>query len=80
MLGLGCCLGFSLAVASGGCSPLAVHGLLIAVGWLLLLQSMGSRALRPQDFGTGGLTSRGSWALLHRLNSCGAWAYLLLGL
>ena len=28
-LGLRCCLGFSLAVASGGCSLVVVHGLLL---------------------------------------------------
>ena len=27
-----------------------------------------------------GLSSFGSWALEHRLNSCGAWAYLLRGM
>ena len=34
VLGLPCCVGFSLAVASGGYSLVAVHGLLIAVASL----------------------------------------------
>ena len=37
--------------------------------WLLLLQSTGSRH--------AGFSSCGSWALEHRLNRCGARAYLL---
>ena len=43
VLGLCCCLGFSLVVVSGGDSLLAVIRLLIAVIRLLLLQSMDSR-------------------------------------
>ena len=31
VLGLCCCTGFSLVVVSGGCSLVAVHGLLIVV-------------------------------------------------
>ena len=31
VLGLRCCTGFSLVAVSGGCSLVAVHGLLIAV-------------------------------------------------
>ena len=27
-----------------------------------------------------GFSSRGSWALEHRLNSCGVWAWLLCGM
>ena len=47
VLGLHCCAGFSLAVASRAYSLAAVYGLLIAVDWLLLLT--GSRAHRPQQ-------------------------------
>ena len=42
-----------------------------ALQWLLLL-GMGSRA--------HGLSSRGSWALKHRLNNCGTRAWLLHGM
>ena len=38
VLGLLCCPGFSLVVASGGYSPVAVHGLLIAVASLVALE------------------------------------------
>ena len=42
VLGLCCCTGFSLVVASGGYSPVAVHGLLIVVA--SLVAELGSRA------------------------------------
>ena len=52
MLGLRCCMGFFLLVASGGCSIVAVLGLLIAVAslaehrlqgmWLQWLRHVGS--------------------------------------
>ena len=35
MLGLCCCLGFSLVVANGDCSLVAVHGFLISVASLV---------------------------------------------
>ena len=35
-LGLRCCAGFSLVMASGGCSPAVVHGLLIVVASLVM--------------------------------------------
>ena len=38
VLGLHCCVGLSLVVASGGYSLVALHGLSLL--WLLLLQSM----------------------------------------
>ena len=38
VLGLLCCPGFSLVVTSGGYSPVAVHGLLIAVASLFALE------------------------------------------
>ena len=44
LLGLHCCLGFSLVVESRGYSLVAVHGLLIAVTSVVL--ERGSRALR----------------------------------
>ena len=36
VLGLHCCVGFSLAVVSGGSSPVVVQGLLIAVTSLIV--------------------------------------------
>ena len=44
VLGLHRCMGFSLVVASGGYSLVAVCGLLLR--WLLLLWSTGSRVFR----------------------------------
>ena len=35
VLGLHCCLSFSLVAASGGCSPVTGHGLLTAVASLV---------------------------------------------
>ena len=54
--------GFSLVAASGGYSSLQCVG--FSLRWLLLLQSTGSRC--------EGFSSCGSWALEHRLSSCGA--------
>ena len=61
VLGLRHCTGFSLVVASRSYSLAAVLGLLIA--WAALFWSMSSGAHR--------LSSWGSQALQHRLNSCG---------
>ena len=36
VLGLHCCMGFSLVVASGGYSLVAVHGLITAVAFLVV--------------------------------------------
>ena len=56
--------GLSLVVSSGGYSSLWCTG--FSLRWLLSLQSMSSRCV--------GFSSCGSWALGHRLSSCGAWA------
>ena len=56
--------GLSLVVVSRGYSSLWCAG--FSLWWLLSLQSMGSRCV--------GFSSCGSWALEHRLSSCGAWA------
>ena len=61
---------FSLVEVSGGYSLVTAHG--FSLWWLFLLQSMGSRAC--------GLSSCGSWALEHRLSSCGAPAQLPHGI
>ena len=65
---------FSLAAASGGCSPVVVWGLLVAVA--LLLQSMSSRCKGFRGCGTW-LRGSGSRALERRLSSCGPRAWLL---
>ena len=65
VLDLRCCSGFSLLAASGGYSLVVVHGLLI------LMVSLAVEACR---IAARGLSSRGSLALEHRLNSSGAQA------
>ena len=67
VLGLHCCAGFSLAVASGGSSLTGWCSLLLAA--IFLLQSMAR--------GCSGLSSCGSWGLEHKLSSCGTQAELL---
>ena len=52
----------SLVAAGGGYSSLQCAG--FSLRWLLLLQSTGSRR--------AGFSSCGSWALEHRLSSCGS--------
>ena len=54
--------GLSLVAASRGYSSLRCAG--FSLSWLLFLQSIGSRRT--------GFSSCGSWALEHRLSSCGA--------
>ena len=87
MLGLCCCSGSSLVVASGGYSLAMVHRLLSAVASLVAehrlwgtqtsglaahgLNSCGFQALEH------GLNSYGFQALEHGLNSCGAWTLML---
>ena len=56
--------GLSLVAASGGYSSLRCTG--FSLWWLLLLRSTDSRR--------AGFSSCGSWALEHRLSSCGAQA------
>ena len=74
VLGLCCCEGFPLVVASRGCSFVVVHGILTAVAsFTVVLRLQGRRALVVVAHG---LSSCGSWALEHRL-SCGAQAWLL---
>ena len=70
-LGLWCCKGFSLAVGTGGSSLLAVHGFLTVVASLVGEHGLSSCAMW--------LSSCGSRALGHRLNSCGTQAKFLYG-
>ena len=69
MLGLPWCAGFSLVVVSG--APLQLQCTGFSLQWALLW-STGSRVW--------GLQQLRSWALEHRLNSCGLWAQLLRGI
>ena len=69
MLGLCCCEDFSLVV---------VHRLLIVVASLVAEHRLwGAKVLVVL---TCGLSSWGSQALEHRLNSCRVWAYLFRGM
>ena len=65
-------MGLSLVAVSGGYSLAAVLGLLISVAFLVpeheLKGAWASVAM------AGGLRSCSSWALEHRLNSCGSQA------
>ena len=60
-----------LSPAAAG-APLSLQRVHVMLQWLLLLQSMGFRAR--------GLSSYGSQALQHWLNSCGVWPWLLCGM
>ena len=64
VLGLCCCVVLSLVVAGTGCSPVAVHGLLMAVASLLA---------EHRSLGRTGFSGCGSQTLEHRLNRCGTW-------
>ena len=59
MLGLCCCVGFSLVAGSGGYAPVAMHWLLM--WWLLLLQSVGSRVPRLQYLQLPGSRAQAQW-------------------
>ena len=69
MLGLHCCEGFPLAVASGGDSLVAVSRLHIAVA--ILVVEHGLSGTRASVAAAGGPRNRGSWAPELRLPSCG---------
>ena len=72
VLGLPCCMGFCLVVASKGCPLIVVHRFLIAVASLVLQhRTLGMQASAVEAHG---LSTCGYWALEHRLSSCGAWA------
>ena len=69
-LGLRCCAQAFSSCSEQGLLVVAVHGLLI--GWLLLLQSTGSRRV--------GFSSCGSRAIERSLSSCGPRAWFLRGM
>ena len=66
-------------MGSGGCSPVVVHGLLIAVTSLVMEHGLwGMWAQEAWLLGSvpvaPGLSSCGSWAPEYRLSSLGTWA------
>ena len=65
VLGLHCCTGFSLVVESRGYSLVAILRLLMAMDSPLVTEHGLSRHM--------GFSSCSSWALEHRLSSCGTW-------
>ena len=65
VVGLCCCVGFSPAVASGGCSLVVALGLLIALA--SLSAEPGSRDCRLQWLWFPGFESRGSAVVVHGL-------------
>ena len=65
------CEGFSLAAGSRDYSLIAVPRLFLATASLVGAQALGCLASAAA---AGGLSGGGSWALGHRLRSCGAWA------
>ena len=71
VLGLHCCTGFSV-VAREGC-------FLVVSFSLLWLSCCGAQAW-GHVVAACGLSGLGSWALEHRLNSCGTWAQLHHGI
>ena len=71
LLGLHGCTGFSL-VASEGCSLVAVHRLFFVVASLIVEHRLWGTWTSVAV--AHGLSSCGSWALEHRLDSSGALA------
>ena len=74
VLGLCCCLGFSLVMASGGHSSFWCPRLLLQ--WLLFSWGMGSTRVRASVVAAHELSSCSLPVLEHRLSSCGARAYM----
>ena len=70
--GLRCCTGFSLVVGSEGYSLVVVLRLLTVAASLVAEHRLWST--QASVVVGHGLSSRGSWALEHRLNRCGAQA------
>ena len=74
MLGVYCCMGFSLVAASRGYSLAAGHGLLTVVACPC---GEHLRGLQASVVAACGLRGCGSQALQQSLNSCGSWSQLL---
>ena len=69
VLGLCAVCGFSLVASSGGCSEVVCRRLIATAS---LVVEQGPLGARPSGAAACGLSSCGSWALEHRLSSCGA--------
>ena len=67
----------SLVAARSGYSLVVVHEPLIAAASLIVEHRL--QRMQASVAAVCGLCSCGSWVLEHRLNCCGAWAYLLYG-
>ena len=70
VLDLHCCTGFSLVAGSEGYSLAVVLRILIVVAFLVAEHRLWST--QASVVVGHGLSNCGSWALEHRLNSCGA--------
>ena len=71
VLGLQCCLGFSLLTASGGCSLVAMRWFITAV--VSPVAEHRFQGVWASVVAACRLSSCGSWVLEHRLNNCGPW-------
>ena len=69
---------FLTVLSLHGCSLVVVHGLLLACCSLVV--EHGLSGMEASVVVACGLRSCNSWAPEHRLNSCGQWAWLLLGM
>ena len=72
VLGLCYCMDLPLVAVSGGHSPVAEHGLFTAEFSFIVEHRV--QGVQASVVAACGLSSFGSQALEHRLNSCGAWA------
>ena len=77
-MGLRCSEGFSLVAEGGGYSVVAVCGLLTAGA--PLVGEQGPQGMPASAAVAQELSSRGSWALEHKLRTCVTPAYLLQGM
>ena len=73
MLGLRCCTQAFSSCGERGLLFIVVHRLLVAVVSLVCCRARALGAWVSVVVARG-LSSGGSWALEHRLSSCGAWA------
>ena len=69
VIGLHCYTGFSLVTVSGVCSPVVRRPLIVEAS---PVEEHGLQSTQASVVVIHGLSSCGSWAVEHRLNSCGA--------
>ena len=75
LLGLHCCRPAFSSGGERGLSLAEVLGFLIAVAPLVVEQ--GVQSCGPSEAAACGFSGCGSWALEHRLGSCGTWTFVL---